>query len=56
MSAISIPPRALPALAALLAGALAYGALCGLLFLRQRSFLYFPQPRAADAPGDVFGA
>ncbi|MEA5410378.1 alpha/beta fold hydrolase [Synechococcus sp. BA-120 BA3] len=53
MSAISIPPRALPALAALLAGALAYGALCGLLFLRQRSFLYFPQPRAADAPGEL---
>jgi len=48
-----VPPRALPALAVLLAGGLAYGALCGLLFLRQRSFLYFPQPRAADAPGEL---
>jgi len=34
-----VPPRALPALAVLLAGALAYGALCALLFLRQRSLL-----------------
>lgn len=50
---MSIPPRALPALTILLAGALAYGALCGLLFLRQRSLLYFPQPRAADAPGEL---
>ncbi len=48
-----MPPRLLPALAVLLAGALAYGALCGLLFLRQRSLLYFPQPRAADAPGEL---
>jgi pimeloyl-ACP methyl ester carboxylesterase len=31
--------------------ALAYLGLCGLLFLRQRSLLYFPQPRSADAPG-----
>lgn len=48
-----MPPRLLPALAVLLAGALAYGALCGLLFLRQRSLVYFPQPRAADAPGEL---
>jgi len=48
-----VPPRALPALAVLLAGALAYGALCALLFLRQRSLLYVPQPRAADAPGEL---
>ena len=53
MRAISIPPRLLPALAVVLAGGLAYGALCGLLFLRQRSLLYFPQPRAADAPGEL---
>lgn len=53
MIAITVPPRALPALAVVLAGALAYGALCGLLFLRQRSLLYFPQPRAADAPGEL---
>ncbi len=50
---MSIPPRAVPALTFVLAGALAYGALCGLLFLRQRSLLYFPQPRAADAPGEL---
>ncbi len=50
---MAVPPRALPALAVVLVGALAYGALCGLLFLRQRSFLYFPQPRASDAPGEL---
>ncbi len=50
---IPVPPRAAPTLAVVLAGALAYGALCGLLFLRQRSLLYFPQPRAADAPGEL---
>ncbi len=53
MKGISVPPRALPALTVLLAGALVYGALCGLLFLRQRSLLYFPQPHSADAPGEL---
>jgi uncharacterized protein len=33
--------------------ALAYLGLCGLLFLRQRSLLYFPQPRSGDAGGEL---
>jgi pimeloyl-ACP methyl ester carboxylesterase len=40
------------AFAALLV-ALAYLGLCGALFLRQRSLLYFPQPRSPAASGDL---
>lgn len=38
---------------AVLAGAMAYLALCGALFLGQRSLLYFPQPRSPAAGGEL---
>ncbi len=45
-------PLALLAVVGLLV-ALAYLGICGALFLRQRSLLYFPQPRSGEAAGEL---
>ncbi|MCT0206274.1 alpha/beta hydrolase [Synechococcus sp. CS-1332] len=49
---MALRPGALLAITGLVV-ALAYLGLCGLLFLRQRSLLYFPQPRSSDAAGQL---